>query len=141
VFWGYVAYFQWMLIAIANRPEEVTFFLVRSAGSWKGFCYALIIGHLAAPFFLLLPRSVKRRPALLTAIAVWILVFHYIDIYWLVLPVLHPRGAAPHWLDLAALAGVGGVATAVAAWRQRGLPLVPEGDPRLDEAMAYRSAS
>jgi hypothetical protein len=141
IFWAYIAFFQAMLIQIANRPEEVTFYLRRLEGRWIWVCYALIIGHFAAPFALLLPRSVKFRPRLLAGIAIWILFIHYIDIYWLVLPALHEHGATPHWLDIAALIGVAGVAMAFAAWRQRGLSALPEGDPRLLEALKYRSAA
>lgn len=141
VFWAYIAFFQGMLIKIANKPEEVTYYLHRMAGSWEGVTYTLIIGHFAVPFLLLLPRSIKHRPAVLSIIAGWLLVIHYLDVYWLVLPVLYPHGANPHWLDLAALAGVGGVSVAFASWRLRGVSLLPEGDPRLAEAMAYRSAA
>jgi hypothetical protein len=140
IFWAYIAFFQAMLIQIANKPEEVTFYLLRLEGSWSVVSYALIIGHFAAPFLVLLPRHVKFRPRLLAGIAIWILFIHYVDIYWLVLPVLHGRGAMPHWLDVVALVGVAGVATAFAAWRQRGLSALPEGDPRLSEALSYRSA-
>lgn len=140
VFWAYVAFFQAMLIKIANKPEEVVFYVHRIAGSWEGLVYALIIGHFTVPFLVLLPRSIKFRPAVLSAIAGWLLVIHYIDIYWLVLPVLHPHGAAPHWLDLAALAGVVGVTVGFGSWRLRGTSLLAEGDPRLAHAIAYRSA-
>ena len=139
VFWAYIAFFQAMLIKIANKPEEVVFYVHRIEGSWLGLTYALIIGHFTVPFLLLLPRAVKFRPAVLSAIAGWLLVIHYLDIYWLVLPALHPHGAAPHWLNLAALAGVAGVTVAFASWRMRGVSLLAEGDPRLAEGIAYRS--
>ena len=64
---------------------------------------------------------------------------HYLDVYWLVLPQLHLHGTAPHWLDLAALLAVGGMATALAAWRQYGKSLLAEGHPRLEQALRYRS--
>lgn len=140
VFWAYIAFFQVMLINIANKPEEVTFYLHRSAGSWQALSYVLMVGHFAIPFLLLLPRSIKHKPALLSILAGWLLVMHYLDVYWLVLPVLHPQGISPHWLDLAALAGVGGVAVSFASWRLRGMTMLDEGDPHLPEAIAYRSA-
>lgn len=139
VFWAYIAFFQALIIHIADRPEEVTFYLRRIAGSWSWLAYALLLGHFALPFFLLLPRAIKYRSGVLAGIAIWVLVMHYLDVYWLVLPELHPGGAAPRWLDAAALLGVGGVATAVAAWRQHGRSLLPEGHPRLQQALRYRS--
>jgi hypothetical protein len=139
VFWAYIAFFQTLIIRMTDRPEEVTFYLHRIMGSWSWLVYALVIGHFALPFFVLLPRSIKYRSRVLASISIWILIMHYLDVYWLVLPQLHPHGAAPHWLDLAALLGVGGVATAVGAWRQHGRSLLAEGYPRLEQALRYRS--
>lgn len=139
VFWAYIAFFQTLIIRMTDRPEEVTFYLHRIMGSWSWLVYALVIGHFALPFFVLLPRSIKYRSRVLAGISIWILIMHYLDVYWLVLPQLHPHGAAPHWLDLAALLGVGGVATAVAAWRQHGRSLLAEGYPHLEQALRYRS--
>lgn len=141
VFWAYIGFFQAMLIQIADRPEEVTFYVRRLVGSWEGLTYALIAGHFAVPFFLLLPRPIKYRSRVLAGISIWLLVMHYLDLYWLVQPVLHPHGATPHWLDLAALAGIGGMVTALAAWRQYGRSLLVEGHPRMDQALRYRSIS
>jgi hypothetical protein len=141
VFWAYIAFFQSMLIQIANRPEETTFYVRRLTGSWEAFSYALAAGHFALPFFLLLPRPIKYRSRALAGVSVWLLVMHYLDVYWLVMPAHHPGGLSPHWLDLAALAGVGGMATTMAAWRQYGRSLLVEGHPRMDRALRYRSVS
>lgn len=141
VFWAYIAFFQAMLIDIADRPEEATFYVRRLTGSWEWLTYALVAGHFVLPFVLLLPRPIKYRSRALAGISIWLLVMHYLDLYWLVLPALHPRGAAPHWLDLAALAGIGGMVTALAAWRQYGRSLLVEGHPRMDRALRYRSIS
>jgi hypothetical protein len=70
---------------------------------------------------------------------VWILVVHYLDVYWLVLPTASPGGVSPSLLDLAALAAVVGSCVAFCAWRQRGKPLVPVHDPFLPEGLGYAS--
>ena len=140
IFWAYIAYFQFFLIYIANRPEEVTYFVRRSAGSWFAFGIALIILHFVLPFGLLLLRWIKFRPELLGAVAGWLLFVHYLDVYWLVMPVLQEHGVRPHWLDLAALLVVAGVAAAVSLWLLRGRPLGPHGDPELALAARYRSS-
>ncbi len=125
IFWAYIAFFQAMLIRIANLPEEVRFYLP--------------LGHFVLPFLLLLPRSVKLRPAWVAAVGAWIVFFHFLDVYWLVLPVVPGRGALPSWLDVAALTGLVGVCVAFAAWRLRGRPLIPVDDPLLDESIRYES--
>jgi hypothetical protein len=139
VFWAYAAFFQALLIRIADKPEEVTFYLERIGGAWTALVYVLALGHFALPFLILLPRALKFRPRAMAAVAWWLVLMHLADVYWLVIP-SHVRGAMPlHWLDLAALAAVVGAAAWVAAWRQRRVPLVAEGDPYLTRGAAYRS--
>jgi hypothetical protein len=143
VFWTYIAFFQAMLIRIANKPNEVTFYLQRIGGGWAVFVYVLIFGHFVVPFLVLLLRPVKFRPRVMAATGAWLVVMHLVDIYWLVMPSPSPShaggGMLLSWLDLAALAAVVGTAVAVAAWRQDGVPIIPQGDPFLVRGAAYRS--
>jgi hypothetical protein len=139
VFWAYNAFFQVMLIRIANKPEEVTFFLARDHGVWRALIYVLILGRFAVPFLVLMPRKPKFDPRRMASIAWWMVAMHLVDIYWLVIPSHVPGGQPLSWLDLAALAAVIGAAVAVAARRQRGVAVVAVGDPFLDEGAAYRS--
>jgi hypothetical protein len=137
LFWGYLAYFQAFLIRIANLPAEVTFFVRRLAGGWRWVTYALIAAHLAIPLPLLIPKLTKVRPRLLAAIAALLLVAHYVDLWWIVIPTVDDP--IPSWIDLAALAAVGGTVTAVIAWRAHGVPRVAAGDPYLPASLHYAS--
>lgn len=139
VFWAYTAFFQALLIRIANKPEEVTFYLQRTSGMWAVFTWILIIGHFAIPFFVLLPKRIKFRPRAMAIAGWWLVAMHLIDIYWLVIPVKAQGWMVFSWLDLAALAAVVGTSVAVAAWRQDGLPFVPVRDPFLADGAVYRS--
>lgn len=136
IFWAYIAYFQALLIQIANKPEEVTFYLHRIEGGWAAVAWLLAGGRFAVPFLLLLPRATKCMPRLMAALGLFLVVTHYLDCYWLVMPLAPTRHV---WIDLAALVGLTGTAVAFAAWRLRGHALLPLGDPRLEEALAYRS--
>ncbi len=138
VFWAYIGFSQFMLIWIANLPEEVTWYLVRTGGKWRPVGVALAIAHFLLPFFALLSSRTKRNPRWLAAISIWILGWHYLDVYWLVMPALHPRAPAPHWADLAAFAGVGGVAVAYTLWTLRGSYTIPVGDPYLQASLRFR---
>jgi hypothetical protein len=139
VFWAYCAFFQAMLIRIANKPEEVAFFLHRDHGVWRALIYVLIFGRFALPFLALMPRPPKFDPGRMAALGWWLVAMHLVDIYWLVIPSQVPGDQPVSWLDLAALAAVVGAAVAVAARRQRGVATVPVGDPFLDDGAAYRS--
>ena len=61
-------------------------------------------------------------------------------LYWQVAPVLHKTGPAFHWLDFAAVSAVGSAYGLFfwSAFKQR--PLVPVGDPRLDQCLAFHNA-
>jgi hypothetical protein len=139
VFWTYAAFFQAMLIRIANKPEEVTFYLERTGGAWAVFVWILIVGHFALPFLFLLPRAVKFRPRAMAGAGAWLIAMHLVDTYWLVIPSRVQGTLVVHWLDLAALAAVIGAAVAFAAWRQHGVALIARRDPFLADGAAYRS--
>ena len=59
----------------------------------------LPILYFVVPFFLLLPRSHKRSPVWLAFIAGWVLIMHAYDLYWQILPVLHPDTIHFHLLE------------------------------------------
>jgi len=92
VFWAYIAFSQFMLIWYGNIPEETLWYAHRTGPGWEGVTVALAAGHFVLPFFVLLSRDVKRRVPTLAAGAVWMLAMHYLDLYWLVMPSLDPRG-------------------------------------------------
>ena len=54
--WGYLNFFQIMLIWIANLPYDISWYLPRVRGGWQWVGWALFIFHFAIPFFLLLMR-------------------------------------------------------------------------------------
>src|SRR5690606_34165799 len=98
---------------------------------------ALVFGHFLLPFLALLSWRLKRRPGALAAVGAWLVLLHCVDAYWLVLPALHPGGVAPHWLALAASAGVRRGALAFGAWRFLAHPPAPAGDARWAAALEF----
>jgi hypothetical protein len=72
-------------------------------------------------------------------VGVGLVVGHYLDIYWLVMPMQAGHGPLPGLWDAAALCALGGTVSLAAAWWLRGKPMVPIGDPRLERSIAYRS--
>jgi len=138
IFWAYTAYFQFFLIWIANRPDEVTFYIERARGPWYPATVALVVAQFVVPFFALLSYRLKHRPPLLAAVAAWIFAAHYLDVHWLVIPTFRPL-TPYHWLDAAALLAVGGACTAFSLLRLRGHAMIPVHDPALPRAIAYES--
>jgi hypothetical protein len=139
VFWTYIAFSQFFLIWYANLPEETIWYKARMEGSWLTVSLFLMAGHFVAPFFYLMGRSVKRKGATLAVGGAWLLVMHFVDLYWQVMPTLHPEGIRPSVLDVAALVAIGGCFVAAASWLMRRQALVPLRDPRLAESLAFEN--
>jgi hypothetical protein len=139
IFWAYNAFFQALLISLPNRPEEVVFYLTRLKGGWHVVAWALAIVRFAVPFFLLLPRRIKFQGRVMAVLGLWLVFGHYIDMYWLVVPVYTEHGPLPTIWDLAALCAVAGPCIAFAAWRLHGRAIIPVGDPVLQQSIQYRS--
>lgn len=136
-FWAYVAFSQFMLIWIANIPEEVPWYILRVEGGWRWVAAFLAVGQFLVPFFLLVQRGVTRNPRRLSYVAAWCLFVHWIDLYWLVMPHLHPAGPRPWLFDLTAFVGVGGAAVAFTVLSMRGTVSVPIRDPYLEDSLRY----
>lgn len=85
-FWGYIAFSQYMLIWYANMPEETQFFIPRQFGAWATIGIVLCVCHLAIPFAGLLSRHAKRKLGVFTFWAVWLMLAHLLDIFWLIMP-------------------------------------------------------
>ena len=138
-FWAYIAFSQYFLMWYGNMPEETVFFKDRMEGSWLTVSLLLLFGHFFAPFFYLMGRSVKRNGATLALGGAWILLMHFVDLHWQVMPTLHPEGLSPSLLDVAAFMAVGGSFMATAGWLMRRQALVPVRDPRLAESLAFEN--
>ena len=136
-FWAYIAVSQYLLIWIANLPEEIPWYILRSQGPWTPVFVALGLSHFVLPFFLLLSRDLKLQPSKLVLVALWILAACWLDIYWLVVPAFKGEPHF-HWTMLTATLGVGGAAVAFALFRARGKYSVPVGDPYLDDSLRYQ---
>lgn len=135
-FWAYIGFSQFMLIWIANLPEEIGYYKLRTEGPWEKVWVLLIAVHFVIPFFALLSRELKKQPTRLALVALFILGACYLDTWWLVAPEFQ---ATPvfHWTQLSAIAGVGGLAVAFALFRARGRYAVPVGDPYLEDSLRY----
>jgi hypothetical protein len=139
VFWAYIGFSQFMLIWYANIPEETVWYRHRWEHGWSTLSLVLVIGHFVVPFVLLLSRHSKRGPMLLVG-GVVLLLMHYVDIYWLVMPankatleeVAHFHLS---WIDLGGLLAPFGVVGAFIARQAATVAVVPMRDPYVPEAM------
>jgi hypothetical protein len=85
-FWAYTAFSQFMLQWYGNMPEETHWYKYRMFGEWKWVSILMVVGYWAFPFVILMSRWTKRIVPSLVFFAVWQLVFHWLDLYWNVMP-------------------------------------------------------
>ena len=134
VFWAYIGFDQYMLIWYANIPEETRYFIRRNVGSWNYFSTILVVCRFFIPFPVLLMQPLKKRPAVICSVAGLLVAMQALDLYVIVMPMLHKGGYSFASLpfDLAALLAIG---CPLALLFLRGLgkqSLVPVRDPRLE---------
>jgi hypothetical protein len=143
VFWAYIAFSQYMLYWYASIPEETYWFSYRGQGDWLVLSLVLVFGRFVLPFVLFMSRRWKRRASSLGFWAVWMLVVQYLDMYWLVQPVLaHEHGSTEiHFgvLDLTTLVGVLGIFLAAFSFMLGRQALIPLKDPRIDESLNHEN--
>ncbi|GAB5533833.1 MAG: hypothetical protein Rubg2KO_00820 [Rubricoccaceae bacterium] len=96
VFWTYIAFSQYMLYWYANLPEETVWYWKRFTGGWGIVAAALFIFHFLLPFLILIFRSSKRIYPVIATMAVWLLVMHWVDLWWMTMPAMLPEAAAGH---------------------------------------------
>ena len=157
VFWAYIGFSQYMLIWYANIPEETGWFLARQIGGWGGISLLLLFGHFVVPFVALISKWTKRMSWYLTLGAIWMLAFAWLDLFWLVMPVV-PEDAytAKTYLEVVEahagdstgifnpinytmLAGVMGIFVWMTIRRFRVHRLLAIRDPRLHEGLSFEN--
>ncbi len=149
-FWGYIGFSQFMLQWYASLPEEIFWWARRGVtsadlahntqgyqGQYAGLSIALLFGHFIIPFAYLISRHIKRSKEALIVGACWMLVAHFVDMYWLIMP---EYNNGEFILDVAVLAtslGVIGLFLFYFVHQLGRANLRPIGDPRTPESLAF----
>jgi hypothetical protein len=133
--WAYFSFSQWLIIWMANLPDEISWFLNRIRNGWGYVALLLIFVQFALPFALLLSRERKRVAARLIPVALIAMTGRLIDLYWYVVPNGLPGQEAPslhfHWSYLAAVIGLVGIWVAAFSAYLSKRPLLVRNEPML----------
>ncbi|MGB0774786.1 MAG: hypothetical protein ACPG32_00845 [Akkermansiaceae bacterium] len=143
VFWAYVSFSQFFLIWYANITEETSYFLLRNTEGWNLGSIALVFGHFALPFLFLIRADVKKKPALMIPITIYLFVLHALDHYLIVAPErgpsvtngasLFPAGSNV-FFDILAFVTVGAFFAFIYLRALTKTSLYPHRDPRILES-------
>jgi hypothetical protein len=140
IFWTYMAFSQYFLIWYGNLPEENYWYLYRWDNTWTYISLIIIFGHFVIPFVGLITRAAKRSMVFLPLMALWILLMHWVDIYWLVMPTHYRTGIKLSWIDVTTFIGIGGVFLWY-FWRHfTAHPTVPVKDPGLQTSIQFTNS-
>jgi len=137
-FWGYIAFSQYILIWYANIPEETGWLIRRQQHGWEGMSLLLRFGHLFVPFFGLMSRASRRSSRSLVFWAAWLLLMHWFDLAWNVLPEFS-RVPAFGLMELLLLVGVSSLFLAAVVKTASQNSFVAVRDPRLAESLAFHN--
>jgi hypothetical protein len=135
--WAYFSFSQFLIIWAGNLPEEIPWYLTRINGGWGYMALALVVGHFALPFALLLSRDLKRNFKLLASIAVFILFMRLVDLYWVVAPEFRQQSFGVSWMDFTLPLGLIGIWVAYFLAQLEKRPLMPINNPHLEEALQH----
>ncbi len=138
--WAYMNFAQLLITWSGNLPEEIIWYIKRWNGGWGWVGVILLVGHFCLPFLLLLSQDLKRNPATIFWIAVYLVVVHAVDVFSLV----EPNFQSPEhvhffisWLDITAPIGFGGLWLALFFFFLPRRPLLPLGAPDLLKALNH----
>jgi hypothetical protein len=134
--WAYFDFSQLLIIWSGNLPEEITFYRARLYGDWGVVAVIVLVFGFFVPFFLLLSQDLKRNVKTLPAVALWLIFMRLVDLYWTTGPEFTSRAVPTPW-DLAAPLALGGLWLFVFAGQLKQMPLLPLGDPKLEEVIEH----
>lgn len=142
-FWGYIAYSQYMLLWYAHMPETTNWLVRRGvstatgyANSWGALALLLLFVHFVIPLCGLMSRHVKSNANAMIFWCVWMLVAHYLDLYWIVIPERHEE-LTVGLVEIGAGLSVIGIYGASFLWIGSRTSLFAANDPRMRTSLTY----
>ncbi len=144
IFWAYIAFSQFMLYWYGNIPEETEFYLHRLKNGWEWLSYLLPFTNFVVPFFLLLSRHAKRNNYVLLYGCLWTIFFHFVDVYWLILPNYASCNQLNNcfmisWMDFICPIGMLSLFISYICYLLSKVDIIPSGDPRLKESLMFEN--
>ncbi len=136
--WAYIAFSQYLLIWYANIPEETSWFLLRQNGGWQIIALLLVAGHFALPMFGLMSRSARRDRKTLLFWSTFLLVMHWLDLFWIVMPNVSTE-LSIGIIEILCTLGVGAIWAAATLRAAAGTRLLPTGDPHLHDSLSFHN--
>ena len=137
VFWMYIAFSQFMLIWYANLPEEIEYMIPRTFTAWGGVGIALMVLRFGFPFFALMHQRAKESEVWLLVNAGVILIGHWVDLYWLILPAFSRQQVVLGWTEIGITLGFLGLFGFCLLRFFARYPVAPRRDPLFEASVRF----
>lgn len=134
--WSYLWFAQFLLIWYANKPEEVTYFMMR-IDHYNVLFFGMFIINFVLPMVVLMSRDAKRNPGFLIAVGTIIFIGHYLDAYLLIVPGVMHESWNFGLVEIGFLLGFIGLFMMVVLKTLTKAPLEPQKSPYLDESLHH----
>ena len=95
IFWTYTWFAQFLLQYYANIPEEAEYFYRRWEPEFKPWFWINLTLNFAAPLLVIMSRDSKRMVSTLKAIAIILVLGHWLDYFVMIMP--GTVGPQAHW--------------------------------------------
>ncbi|MCO5238510.1 MAG: quinol:cytochrome C oxidoreductase [Chitinophagaceae bacterium] len=139
IFWAYLWFSQFMLIWYANIPEETIYFKPRVQGVYKAIFWINFIVNFIAPILILMTRGSKRNYAVMTFMALLLVLGHWLDFYQMVAPGALGDHYNLGWYEFGTLALFSGLLMFFTGRALAKAPLVPENHPYFKESLIHHT--
>jgi hypothetical protein len=130
ILWAYMAFVQLLVIWMANKQDEIPWYVQRLSNGWWWIGLGLVLLHFLVPFIVLLMRQAKQATPVMLGLCAGLLVLRAVDVFWIVSPSGDdPRPLLRHvlsWMDFVFPVGMGGLWVAMLLWLMEGHPLAIE---------------
>ncbi|SFS02180.1 quinol:cytochrome c oxidoreductase quinone-binding subunit 2 [Granulicella pectinivorans] len=143
----YLTFAEFLIIWSGNVPDEIPWYLNRIHGGWWTICTLDFVCHWLIPFCLLLSRNLKRDKGRLKALAIFMILARFIDMFWIIEPNFKDAAGNLHLAgNFGILAYITVPVAVVAAWgayylhQLNSRPLVNVNDPHLEELLEAEHA-
>jgi hypothetical protein len=125
-----------MLIWYANLPEEISYFIPRTFTGWGGVGIALMVFRWHPVLRAHAPASQGERGVALV-IAGIILIGHWIDLYWLILPAFSRQTVVLGWTEIGITLGFLGLFGYCLLRFFARYPVAPRRDPLFEASVRF----
>lgn len=136
IFWTYLWFSQFMLIWYSNIPEEVTYFVTRIE-HYKLPFFGMLALNFIFPLLILINTDFKRLTWIVVMAGIVILFGHYIDFFNMIMPAT----VGDQWFigipEIGALMFFLGLFIFVVFSALTKAPLVPKGNPLIEESKHF----